>query len=175
MCTAHGRRWLTLIYDALNLSEAFSFLTSFKKLRRKDCTLPVDSSSSHLPDVVACDICTGLMPQGVCCSTSLQGSTYDPDAVGSVKKFFACWNVSLFFCRSNGVNLVVALRTHSGPVFFSASCDVSLVEAPLWVTMLTLGYGSFYSATISWMFWCTTSLRSLILAIKVGHSSIVWS
>ena len=84
---------------------AFSFLTSFKQLRRKDCTLPVDSSLLHLPDVVACDVWIGLTPQGVCCSTPLDDGTCDPDCIGSLKKVLASWNFSLFFCRSSGVDL----------------------------------------------------------------------
>ena len=71
------------------------------------------------------------MPQGVCCGTPLHGSTCDPDGVGSLKKGLAFWNVSLFFYRSSGVDLLVALCTHSGPVFFSISCGVPLVEALL--------------------------------------------
>ena len=150
---------------------ACSFITSFKKLHRKECTLLVISSSSHVADVVAYDICSGLTPQGSCCGTPLDGSTCDPDCVGSLKKVLASWNVSLFFCRLSGVDLVVALRTHSEPVFFSVSSDVPLVEAPLRVTMLTLSSGSFCSTAISWMVWCTAGLGSVILAIKVGHSS----
>ena len=128
---------------------AFSFLVSFKQLCRKDCTLPVDSSSSRLPDVVACDICTGLTPHGVCCGMPLDGCTYDLDCVGSLKKFLASWNVSLFFYRSSDVALLGALRTHCWLAFFSIACDVPLVEAPLRFTILTLGSGSTYSATIS--------------------------
>ena len=154
---------------------ACSFLTSFRQLRRKEYTLPAISSSSHLPDVVACDVCTRLSPQGACCGMPLDGGTYDSDCVGSSKKALASWNVYLFFCRSSGVALLGALRTHYCHVFFPVSCDVPLVETPLRVTILTLGSGSACSAAISWMFWCTTGLGSLILAIKVGHSSIVWS
>ena len=153
----------------------FSFLMSFKQLHRKDCTLPVNSSSSHLPDVVACDICIGLMPQGFCCGIPLRGNICDPDGVGSVKKVLACWNVSLFFCRSSGVALSVALCTHFGPIFFLASYDVLLLEAPLRVTILTLGSCSFCSGEISWIFWFIAGLSSLILDINIGHSSIVWS